>query len=572
MWVGIDLGTTNSAVAVFEAGVPRLLPNALGHRLTPSAVSLGDHGELLVGLAARERQSTHPELTATAFKRYMGTDHRLRLGLREFTPEELSALVLKQLKADAEAATGQTVTGAVITVPAYFNDRQRKATRRAGELAGLPVERLVNEPTAAALAYGLQQCATETRFLVFDLGGGTFDVSILELFEGVIEVRASTGDNFLGGEDFNGMIVAHLFRQFAPRLGVERLDADPKLQEVLRAAAERGRRQLSAADSIEFQFTWRGESHRLAVTRTEFEHWVEPLLQRLRQPVLRALRDAGIKAADLAEVVLVGGATRMPIVRQTVARLFGRFPSHGIDPDEAVALGAAVQAGLKARDQALREVVLTDVCPYSLGVEVADKLPDGSTKAGIFEPIIERNTVVPASRVKRFYTMHDHQREVLVQVFQGESRQTAQNVALGSLRIKLPPGKTGAAGFDCRFTYDINGLLEVDVDLVETGRRETLVLSRGEAEDRATDPARLAARRAMLDALKIHPRDQAENAAVMARAHRCFEEALGPMRAVISQWISGFEEILNGQDPREIAEARQQLQRRLDEIEGETFL
>ena len=229
MWVGIDLGTTNSAVAVFDHGAPRLLPNALGQRLTPSAVSLGDDGELLVGLAARERQSTHPELTATAFKRYMGSQHVTRLGKREFLPEELSALVLKQLKADAEAALGTEVTGAVITVPAYFNDRQRKATRRAGELAGLKVERLVNEPTAAALAHGIQQHGTESRFLVFDLGGGTFDVSVLELFEGVIEVRASTGDNFLGGEDFNNVLMQRLFAEFGVRFGLGRLVVAPLL-------------------------------------------------------------------------------------------------------------------------------------------------------------------------------------------------------------------------------------------------------------------------------------------------------------------------------------------------------
>lgn len=572
MWVGIDLGTTNSAVAVFDNGAPRLLPNALGQRLTPSAVSLGDDGELLVGLAARERQSTHPELTATAFKRYMGSQHVTRLAKREFLPEELSALVLKQLKADAEAALGTEVTGAVITVPAYFNDRQRKATRRAGELAGLKVERLVNEPTAAALAHGIQQHGSESRFLVFDLGGGTFDVSVLELFEGVIEVRASTGDNFLGGEDFNNVLMHRLFAEFGVRFGLGRLDENPRLQEILRAAAERGRRALSQAEAAELRFVWNNESWQLPMTREEFEKLAEPLLARLRDPVLRALRDAGVKSASLKEIVLIGGATRMPLVRQTVARMFGRFPSLGPDPDEAVALGAAIQAGLKARDAALKEVVLTDVCPYSLGVEVADRAPDGSVKGGLFEPIIERNTVVPASRVKRFYTMNDQQRVVNLKVFQGESRITAQNVELGLVTIKVPPAKAGEIGIDCRFTYDINGLLEVDVAVPGTDRRESLVISQGDAVDAATDATAIAKRRAVLDALKVHPRDQAENAALLARANRCYEENLGDMRQDIGQWIGTFEKILEQQNPREIAEARGQLQQLLDRVDGETFL
>ncbi|MEY4375625.1 MAG: hypothetical protein RJB26_175, partial [Pseudomonadota bacterium] len=315
MWVGIDLGTTNSAVAVFENGVPRLLPNALGQRLTPSAVSLADNGQLLVGLAARERQATHPHLTASAFKRYMGSQHVTRLGNREFLPEELSALVLKQLKADAEAALGTPITGAVITVPAYFNDRQRKATRRAGELAGLVVERLVNEPTAAALAHGIQQHGAESRYLVFDLGGGTFDVSVLELFDGVIEVRASTGDNHLGGEDFNSVLMQRLFTEFAARLGYSRLDENQQLREVLRASAERGRRALSQAESTDLRFVWNEQEFQLTITRAEFEALAEPLIARLREPVLRALRDAGVKAATLQEIVLIGGATRMPLVR-----------------------------------------------------------------------------------------------------------------------------------------------------------------------------------------------------------------------------------------------------------------
>jgi molecular chaperone HscC len=569
MWVGIDLGTTNSAVAVFAEGAARILPNALGHRLTPSAVSLGDDGALLVGLAARERQVTHPQLTATAFKRYMGSTRTTRLGKRDFLPEELSALVLRQLKADAEAALGETVTGAVITVPAYFNDRQRKATRRAGELAGLNVERLVNEPTAAALAHGIHQRDANTQFLVFDLGGGTFDVSVLELFEGVIEVRSSTGDNFLGGEDFNELLIDWLFKEHQALLGVARKDTDPALYQVLRAAAERGRRALTTADPVDFTLTWQGQAHASALSREAFDKLAEPLMTRLREPVLRALRDAGVKAAGLDQVVLIGGATRMPVVRQAVAKMFGRFPALGPDPDEAVALGAAIQAGLKARDAALREVVLTDVCPYSLGVDVGERLPDGTIRSGLFEPIIERNTVVPASRVKSFGTMNDRQRQVEFGIFQGESRHVAQNIRLGTITIPVPQAKAGEVQLDCRFTYDINGLLEVDVEVAGTGERRALTIV-GDGE--APDPVTLEQRRAALAALKVHPREDATNAALLARAARCYEEQLGTRREQVGRWILVFEQALERQDPREITRLREELQQALDALEGETFL
>ncbi|HEY8616743.1 MAG TPA: molecular chaperone HscC [Phenylobacterium sp.] len=418
MIVGIDLGTTNCAVGVWRDGRPELIPNSLGHRLTPSAVSVDEDGAILVGLPARERQTTHPQNTATAFKRYMGSTRRTRLGKHEFLPEDLSALVLQRLKGDAEAFLGEPVTEAVITVPAYFNDKQRKATRRAGELAGLKVERLLNEPTAAALAYGIHELADESRFLVFDLGGGTFDVSVLEIFEGVIEVRASTGDNRLGGEDFNEVLVDGFVR--LPGVAfAERDRQDPVLRERLREAAEKARRALTDEPAVTMSLTWRDETVAAEVTSEMFETWAEPLVQRLREPVLRALRDSQLRADQLQEVVLVGGATRMPLVRRTATRMFGRFPAHAVHPDEAVAMGAAVQAGLKARDAALKEVVLTDVCPYSLGTESVERGPTGAFREPVFVPIIERNTIIPASRVSSFVNAQDNQRQVDLRIFQG---------------------------------------------------------------------------------------------------------------------------------------------------------
>jgi len=368
MIVGIDLGTTNSLIAVWQDGVARLIPNMLGEFLTPSCVSLDEDGSILVGRAARERLQTHPERTAAVFKRHMGSDKVVHLGKRAFRAEELSALVLKALKADAEAYLGAPVTEAVITVPAYFSDAQRKATRAAGQLAGLKVDRLLNEPTAAALAYGMHQQGNESRFLVFDLGGGTFDVSILELFEGVMEVRASAGDNYLGGEDF----VLTMMELFFERTGLPaKLKNDPHFMQRLTAQAESAKRVLSAAPTATMRMRHDDKDHLLEIDEELLEKVCAHLLKRLRDPVERALRDANLRSSELDSIVLAGGATRMPVVKRLVTRMFGRFPASDINPDEVVALGAAVQAGLKMKDAALKEVVMTDVSPYSLGIEIS---------------------------------------------------------------------------------------------------------------------------------------------------------------------------------------------------------
>jgi len=569
MIVGIDLGTTNSAVSVWKDGEARLIPNSLGHLLTPSAVSIDEaaDGAVLVGLPARERQSTHPNLTATAFKRYMGSTRRTRLGKQEYLPEELSALVLQRLKADAEAYLGEPVTEAVITVPAYFNDKQRKATRRAGELAGLKVERLLNEPTAAALAYGIHELGREARFMVFDLGGGTFDVSILEIFEGIIEVRASTGDTQLGGEDFNAAMIECFNRRLAqPFSPADR--GDVVLTQRLREAAERTRRALTDQPSATMSVIWNDQAREAEITTEAFEEAAGPLVARLREPVLRALRDSGIHAEGLSEVVLVGGSTRMPLVRRAVTRMFGRFPSHAVNPDEAVAIGAAVQAGLKARDAALKDVVMTDVCPYTLGIEAAETTIGGGIRNGIFSPIIERNTIIPASRVERYFTMSDNQRQIEVNIFQGESRQVSDNVQLGRLNVDVPPAPRGEVGIDVRFTYDINGLLEVDVHVPKTGKRHELVI----LGDEGMTAQQVAQQREALARLKQHPRDDDANRHALARASRCYEASLGDERAFIGRCIADFESTLDRQDPRAIEQARTQLLKHLDAIEGETWL
>jgi len=566
--IGIDLGTTNSAAACWRDGAPVLIPNALGDVLTPSAVSLDAHDQVLVGMAARERQPVHPDRTVSAFKRYMGTQQRAKLGRVDFTAEDLSSLVLRSLKRDAEAFLGEPVTGAVITVPAYFNDRQRKATRRAGELAGLKVERLVNEPTAAALAYGIQNRDEKEPFLVFDLGGGTFDVSIVEVFDGIVEVRASAGDNRLGGEDFNEALVQLVRSRIDPDKKLDRTSGE-RVRELLRAAAERTRRALTESDRASFTVTLDDRVYEAEVTASEFETAVQPLLTRMREPVLRSLRDSNIRVESLSEVVLVGGATRMPVVRRAITRMFGRFPNSAVHPDHAVALGAAVQAGLLARDAALDEIRLTDVCPFTLGVDHAERDARGQWHAGLFSPIIDRNTAIPTSRVKYYSTIADNQRELRFGIYQGEARNVAANVKLGDLNVPVPPRPAGEAFVECRFSYDTSGLLEVDVSVPLSGVTRNLVIL---DESDAMTGDELKARREALAALKFHPREDSANSALLERAARCYESFIGDARDAIGHWLLTFQAALDTQDARVITAARAELNSQLDALEGERFL
>jgi molecular chaperone HscC len=563
MIVGIDLGTTHSLIAAWRDGAAQLAPNALGEWLTPSVVGLDDEGRVMVGRAARERLQTHPQLTASLFKRYMGSARLTTLGGRQFRPEELSAMVLRSLREDAERHFGEPVEEAVISVPAYFNDAQRKATRIAGELAGLKVERLINEPTAAALAYGLHQRDAASTFLVFDLGGGTFDVSILELFDGVMEVRASAGDNFLGGEDFDtALLQAFVAAQAGTEAGPIPL-GDAQLSGRLRREAERVRKALGQESSVTFSVRQGDIEWRREYRQAELADLYGPLFARLRAPIETALRDARIRASELDEVLLVGGTTRMPMVRKLAAALFGRFPSVQLNPDEAVALGAAVQAGLKSRDAALEEVVLTDVCPYSLGIETAVEY-GGRLESGHYLPIIERNCVVPVSKVKRVVTLHDRQKVVLLKVYQGESRQINENILLGELEIPVPPMPAGEVGIDVRFTYDNNGILEADAQIVQTGERRKLVIANNAG---VLDPAEIARRLEALESLKIHPRDEQPNTLLIARLERLYQESRGDLRQHLDAMATHFSRVLETQELHEIRTLRTQLCAQLDALE-----
>lgn len=559
--IGIDLGTTNSLAAYFSNDGPVLIPNSLGVFLTPSAVGLDEQGQLLVGQAAKDRLVSHPERTVARFKRHMGTDHTAMLGKKAYRAEDLSSFVLRSLRADAQEFLKQDVGQAVISVPAYFNDIQRKATIAAAQLAGLQVVRLINEPTAAALAYGLHDRAGESTFLVIDLGGGTFDVSIMEMFSGVMEVRASAGDAFLGGEDFTDVLVAML----SGDLGVKANSLSDAERARLRALADTAKIKLSEGHQAELRFALDGYEKKLSVTTARFEEASAPLMARMRAPVQRAMADAGLRSSQLNRVILVGGATKMPIVRSMVARLFKRFPEFHINPDHVVALGAAVQAGLAQRNAALEDIVMTDVSPFTMGVEVSKRdSANGPIVSGFFSPVLERNTVIPASRVERFFPMETGQKLLQINVFQGEAPVVKDNVRLGALEVPIPYNRTGQEGVDVRFTYDTSGVLEVLATVVSTGKEMRLVL---EGNPGSMTRQEIDKRLAELARIKVHPRSDAQNQALIARISKAYENALGERRTQISAMLSDFELVLARQNAKEIAEMRVHMAEALDYLE-----
>lgn len=550
--IGIDLGTTNSLVSYWTDEGSVVIPNSLGQNLTPSVVSIDDNGDVLVGQIAKERQITHPELSASVFKRNMGTKKKYILGEKEFLPEELSAIVIKSLKEDAEHYLGVTISEAVISVPAYFSDAQRKATKRAGELAGLRVDRLITEPTAAAIAYGLHQRNADTKFLVFDLGGGTFDVSILELFENVMEVRAVAGDNYLGGEDFTEILISLFLKHFS--LSIK--DLDSKTYSMLKKQAEVAKRSFSDKKTTSVSCIINGETLTLDIGLDEYETATRHLFQRLREPVERALSDASLKLSDIESIILVGGATKLPLVRSFVSKLFGKLAYININPDEVVAIGAGIQAALKGKSSSIKEVILTDVCPYTLGTGISIRRSQGYHEPGHFLPIIERNTTVPVSRVERLYTIYDNQKYLNVDILQGESRLTKDNIYLGELNIPVLPKPAGEEAIDVRFTYDINGILEVEVTAVSTGLKKSIVI---EKDPGYMTKEEIAERIGNLAHLKVHPRENHENKLLVARGERLYEENIGNTRLEIGRLLREFEEVLDGQDTKLIAETRKRL-------------
>lgn len=564
--VGIDLGTTNSLVAVFSDGHPELIQNAYGHVLTPSVVAVMEDGRVVVGEPAKDFRVTHPERCCSAFKRWMGTNRSVTLGNQKFTSPELSSFVLRSLKEDAEKHLGEPIGDAVITVPAYFNDLQRKATRLAGELAGLKVRRIINEPTAAALTYGFHERDAEKKLIVIDLGGGTFDVTLMEVFEGTLEIISTAGESFLGGEDFTDRLAAVALA--SQKLQFEAMEhKHPLLVSRLRQECEAAKRWLAQETAATVRIpNHRGEFEHngaaVIVTRDSFLSDMQPLLDRLKGPIAKALGDGRTAPEQVGDVILVGGATRMPAVVQLVRQIFGKEPRCTINPDEVVALGAAVQAALMADDAAVDDMVMTDVCPHTLGVEVIKQFGQHHEE-GYFSPIIHRNTTIPVSREEWYFTVEDNQTEILLKVYQGEARRVKDNLYLGQLKVTgIPFGPSGQK-IVVRFTYDLNGILEVEAFVPGSKRKFQTVLANQNAGLSKAEVQEAVKR---MQAIKFYPRDELVNQRLVRFCERLVGEASLDERARLEAALDRFEHAMSSGQQSAFAEARAALLHLLTEL------
>lgn len=558
--IGIDLGTTNSLAAIWRNGEAKIIPNPVGNNLTPSVVSLDENNVVIVGDAAKERIITFPDSTASCFKRTMGQDFFYKLNEQIFSSVELSALVLQNIKRYAEQYLGEVITEAVISVPAYFNQNQRKATKDAAQIAGLHVERLISEPTAAALCYGIQNRDDMNTIMVFDLGGGTFDVSLLELFDGVVDVKAVSGDNHLGGEDFTRTIAAWF-------LSINNIDSEkvsPEDMSKLLKQSEIAKRtvtSLTESSIAQMTLSINGNFYTSTLTLDTFNNITSELLENLLAPVKKVLKDSNNTRKDIDLVILMGGSTKMKPVVDFVKSIFGENKViSNYNPDETVALGASILAAMKDNNMELKETVLTDICPFSLGVEVRSESINSDTE---FSPIIERNSPIPISIMKQYVATNPGQTAVNINVYQGESLDIENDVFLGKLEAPIPTVKDNPEFINIRFTYDINGLLEVE----ETGSDKiahTLLLNN---TNKKMSELELKEAQNNMQKLKILPWEQEENRLILERGKRLYTELIGEEREELRQALEKFEQILSTQNPKEIKKIASEISKFFDKLE-----
>lgn len=544
--IGIDLGTTNSLAAVWQDGGSRLIPNAFGEYLTPSVVSIGEDGTVYVGKTAKERLASHPDATAGAFKRFMGTSRKYMLAGKSYSPEELSAFVLKKLREDAERYLGEPVEEAVISVPAYFNDMARNATKRAGIIAGLRVERIINEPSAAALACQNRNEEEDAVLLVFDFGGGTLDVSLVECFDNVIEIQAVSGDNQLGGQDFDEMIEKHFIRSM--EISAEGLS--PETKAIIRKSAEKCKKDLTREKTAEMVVNCKDIQKKMEISRKDVVNICAPLFERMGKPISRVLMDAGVSADQISHIVLVGGSCKMPVVRQYIGHLLGRNDMETLEPDHMIALGCGVCAGIKERDEEVKDMLLTDICPFSLGVDIMN-IQNPAKPFMSF--IIERNTALPVSRESMYANALDNQQEVRVRIYQGEAMYAEDNMRLGELVFKIPRMPKGKVQCFVRFTYDINGVLEVEVRIPVTGEQKRLVIVNKEL---GMSEEEVAKKLKEFEKIKVNPADEEENRYILEWGQRLFMQTNSEkIREELVKKLQYFEYVMKN-DPYHLSKVR----------------
>lgn len=558
--LGIDLGTTNSLVSIWKDDEEILIPNRYGSYLTPSAVYVGKDRMVTVGEGAIKLGKQSPNNVFRYFKRYIGTDKKYIVNGQGFTAVDFSSFVLRALKEDAESYMGCTYTEAVISVPAYFNDQQRKATKIAAELAGLRVNRLINEPTAAAIAYGVQEKKDFSTAIVLDLGGGTYDVSLLEYYCDIMEVKGTAGDVRLGGEDFTDCILDSFCKEYNISLS----DCTHQSKLYLRSEMEKVKHRLSAEDSITVNLKVDGRSIQWHYTNERFERDSEDILEKLRSPIERVIRDSGQSVTSIDDVVLVGGATRMPAVRKMVTKMFQKFPVIHYNPDEVIGRGVGVLTGMIKRDDNLKEVVLTDVSAYSLGIEVS-KYKGNYYESGYFMPIIDRNTTLPVSREESITTIDDNQKLLAIKIYQGESRRTNHNLSIGELQFDIPPLPKGDVVVGVRFTYDTSGLLEVEVCNKDTNDVDKLIIK----QNNTLSEEEINEKLEILQSYKINPEDKEVNINFMEYLESCYEKYIGEKRIHIDMLAQQYENALHRLNDYELAKERHKIRLIIEGVEEE---